>query len=169
MAPDSQFVEEEKSSDDKNGSDSEISVESPSDVNDDDDANMNDTPPPVLQAQDTEMAPPLENQLNHYSDGESDQESDHEDERENELEDEPEDDDDGDHDDGFPSCYPEDPPFVVEIPLIAYPEDAPMSSPSARNLDFNRMVQNNFVPFSKGMKGEAYRKRTNYEHQMVMG
>ena len=79
------------------------------------------------------------------------------------------DDDDADDEQRFPFCYPVDPPAVEVFPLIQYPADARRSSPSDRNLDFNRMVQANFVPFSKGLKGEDYRKRTNYEHQQIMG
>ena len=79
------------------------------------------------------------------------------------------DDDDDDDNQRFPACYPIDPPVVEVLPLIEYPADAERSSPSDRNLDFNRMVQSNFVPFSKGLRGEDYRKRTNYEHQQIMG
>ena len=79
------------------------------------------------------------------------------------------DDDDGDNGGQFPTCYPVNPPLVEQIPEIAYNPDTPRSSPSERNLEFQRMVQNNFVPFSKGLKGEPYRRRTNYEHQQIMG
>ena len=79
--------------------------------------------------------------------------------------------DDSDSDDGemFPTCFPRNPPDVDRVPFVEYPADAVQSSPSDRNREFARMVQNNFVPYQKGMKGEPYRKRTNYEHQLAMG
>ena len=79
------------------------------------------------------------------------------------------DDDDDDDGENFPQCYPQDPPLVEHLPRIEYPADAVRSSPSARNREFNRRLQENFVPYSKGMRGEIYRKRTAYEHQSVMG
>ena len=79
--------------------------------------------------------------------------------------------DGSDSDDGemFPTCFPRNPPDVDRVPFVEYPADAVRSSPSDRNREFARMVQNNFVPYQKGMKGEPYRKRTNYEHQLAMG
>ena len=89
--------------------------------------------------------------------------SDEENSEEEELEVEPE------NQGRFPSCYPAQPPLVEVLPEINYPADTPQSTPSQRNMEFDRMVQNNFVPFTKGLKGEAYRRRTNYEHQKIMG
>ena len=173
MASDSQ-VEEEKSSDNRRKSDEEFSADEDSSkgsVNDDDDANgrVEEVQPPVLQPHDVPMdheeheggddsRPPSRRHSPSSSDNEEEA---HEDE---EVED-----DDGEAGDNFPACYPENPPIVDQMPQVEYPVDTARSSPSERNLDFNRMVQNNFVPFSKGLKGDAYRRRTNYEHQQIMG
>ena len=153
-------VEKEESSD--NNSEEELSIEEdPSkDANDDDDAKMDvGTQPPTLQ--------PADNQENNGQGREQnpppgDRQPPHD--PEDELEDEFE--DDGDN---FPDCYPLNPPVVDQLPEIEYPADAPRSTPSERNLDFERTVRNNFVPFSKGLKGDMYRRRTNYEHQKIMG
>ena len=148
MASQSKPVEEEESSDDKRVPDEEFSG---SDANDDDDAKSNKSgKSPVLQLQDDSMSSGQEN-------NDSSEESDFEEENDN-----------GD-DDVFPPCYPSNPFLPEQIPLVVYPDDVPRSTPSERNLEFNRMVQNNFVPFAKGLRGEAYRKRTDYEHQQIMG
>ena len=147
MGSDSQSVEEKESSDDK---------EAPK--------------TPVLQPQDHEMgsnnsqegfqndASPPNSPAGSIREHGSDSESESDD-----------DDEDDENDQRFPFCYPVDPPLVEVLPVIQYPNDAERSSPSDRNLDFKRMVQNNFVPFAKGLKGEAYRRRTDYEHQQIMG
>ena len=131
------------------------------DANDDDDANSNGAnQPPLLQPADGQQGQDQGQDSRPPSRRQSPSESENEDE---EFE------DDDDFDDNFPSCYPDHPPIVEPLPEIAYPDDVTRSSPSERNLDFNRMVRNNFVPFSKGLKGDAYRRRTNYEHQQIMG
>ena len=159
MASGSNVVEEGKSSDDSRTHDEEFSdVETPPE----DDDSGKTPPPPVLSAQDVNMSPQGQNDDQYDPDG-SDHNSNHD------GSDRSGSDDSDDDEEDFPACFPDDPPFVEQMPTIEYPVDAPRSSPSARNLDFNRMVQNNFVPFQKGMKGDAYRKRTNYEHQKVMG
>jgi len=160
VASGSAAIEKEKSSDDSRTHDEEFSdVESPPE----DDDGAKTPPPPVLAAQDVNMSPQNRDDGPYDPDG-----SDHDGEHGGSDNSGPEDSDD-DEEDNFPACFPDDPPFVKQIPTIEYPVDAPRSSPSARNLDFNRMVQDNFVPFAKGMKGDIYRKRTNYEHQKVMG
>ena len=134
-----------------------------SDANDDDDAKSKTNNPPVLQPADQEMRPEVRNDSPPRLEGEtSDDGSDEE--REDEPEAEPE-----DELGQFPSCYPAQPPLVETLPRVEYPVDTPQSTPSQRNMEFDRMVQNNFVPFTKGLKGEAYRRRTNYEHQKIMG
>ena len=163
MTKDSKFVEEEESSDDKRASDSEFSHESSDEESQDNEAFADvQTPPPALQPQDQEMGSPHESDRN-SDNGENDStEEVHDDDDDAEAEAEEE-------DEGYPQCFPANPPIVEILPIFNYPADAPRSSPSARNLDFRRTLQNNFVPFSKGMKGEAYRKRTTFEHQTVMG
>ena len=160
MASGSKTVEEEQSSDDTKVPDEEFSdVDTPSEAEDERQSPV----PPVLSAQDVNMDP----QNQPAGDGVDGDGSDHDGGRAGSDSDDSDDSEDGE--DGFPACFPDNPPFVEQVPTVEYPVDAPRSSPSARNLDFNRMVQNNFVPFAKGMKGEIYRKRTNYEHQKVMG
>ena len=148
--------------------------------------NQNEVQPPILNPVD-EMMPPvgqhvpqIQDQENFDAAHESDEggEGELEDDREDDPEDDPEDivraehsDSSDDSDDGetFPQCFPRNPPDVERLPFVEYPADAVRSSPSDRNREFARMVQNNFVPYQKGMKGESYRKRTNYEHQLAMG
>ena len=126
--------------------------------------------PPLLAAQDIEMPPggndlpQIQDQENEINDPGTPNESD-EDDEDGEVEDS----DDSDDGETFPSCFPRNPPDVERIPFVEYPADAVRSSPSDRNRDFARRVQENFVPYQKGMKGESYRKRTNYEHQLAMG
>ena len=165
----SKVVEEEKSSDENRVPDEEFSASDNEAADDDgEDSKSNriqQNAQPILQANDNEMdhAPGRRVQADSdSSQNDSDENMDH---------DEPTDDsdNDGDDDDNFPPCYPGNPFLPEQIPFVAYPEDTTRSSPSERNMAFNRMVQNNFVPFAKGLKGEAYRRRCNYEHQQIMG
>ena len=151
--------------------DEEFSEDSSSgDNGTDDDAASAASHAPILQPQDVGMGDESEDASSHHSDEEqslpdSDATNDDDDDV-----DQGEDADDNENDaDEFAACYPVNPPAVEVLPNIEYPEDTPRSSPSLRNLDFKRSVQNNFVPFSKGMRGESYRRRTTYEHQTVMG
>lgn len=131
------------------------------------DENKTDVQPPTLNPNEEAMPPTGQNSPQNQG-----QENDPEDPGTPSGSDgEVEDDSEGDSDDGdaFPDCFPRDPPEVDRVPFVEYPADAVRSSPSARNREFNRMVQENFVPYQKGMKGEPYRKRTNYEHQLAMG
>ena len=141
---------------------------SASDNGTDDDAAADASRAPVLQPQDLGMDNGSDSTPSRHSDDEqslpgSDATSDHDVNQDEDV------DNDENAAEEFAACYPVNPPAVEILPNIEYPEDTPQSSPSARNLDFKRNVQNNFVPFSKGMRGESYRRRTTYEHQTVMG
>ena len=151
MGSNSQHVEDEESSDDKEAQKSPILQPN------DDTMGSNGSQADAQEGFQNDVSPkdsPAGSIREHGSDSES-----------------ASDDDDDDEDDNprFPFCYPVDPPLVEILPVVQYPEDAPRSSPSDRNLDFERMVRNNFVPFAKGLKGDAYRRRTDYEHQKIMG
>ena len=120
--------------------------------------NLNANGDGVVDAAEADMGPG--NQNNQFVDdnpepqGPHDQEMlDREEEVEEEVEEEEPDhsDDEGDFEE-FPACYPSDPPVVDRVPFIDYPADAPRSSPSDRNREFNRQLRANFVPYSKGMK-----------------
>lgn len=157
MASQSKTVEKEESSDKKRIPDAEFSESDTEKADDDDDAKSHDPRRRVLRPQDDAMESDQVKQDESFEDSESDDGNGDENGDEN------------DDDDVFPPCYPANPFVPEQIPFVVYPDDVTRSTPSERNLQFNRMVQNNFVPFSKGLKGEAYRRRTDYEHQQIMG